>query len=118
MSELYRLEAVNRFKQLDEAVVKDLNDIINLAADSCNVPVGLITLLDEDTQWFKASKGVDIDCTNRELSFCNYTIQQPDLLMVHDASIDERFCNNPLVTGEPNVRFYAGLPLRLKTGKQ
>ncbi len=116
MSEIYRLEAVSRYKQPDEKVIKDLNDIVNLAAESCNTPVALITLLDQDTQWFKASKGIDIDCTTREISFCNYTIQQPDLMMVNDTSTDERFCNNPLVTGDPNIRFYAGATLTTKDG--
>jgi PAS domain-containing protein len=116
MSEIYRLEAVSRYKQPDENVIKDLNDIVNLAAESCNTPVALITLLDEDKQWFKARKGVDIDCTTREVSFCNYTIQQPELLMVSNTTADDRFANNPLVTGDPNVRFYAGVPLTTADG--
>jgi PAS domain S-box-containing protein len=111
MSEHYRLDAVSRFKQPDEKVAKDLNDIVHLAAEICNTPVALITLLDEDTQWFKASKGVDIDCTNREESLCNYTILQKNLMVVPDASTDERFYNNPLVSGAPYVRFYAGATL-------
>jgi PAS domain S-box-containing protein len=111
MSEIYRLDAVSRFKQPDEKVTKDLNEIVNLAAEICNTPVALITLLDEDMQWFKASKGVDIDCTKREVSLCNHTILQNNLMVVHDARNDDRFCNNPLVTGAPHIRFYAGATL-------
>jgi PAS domain S-box-containing protein len=111
MSEIYRLDAVSRFKQPDEKVAKDLNEIVNLAAEICNTPVALITLLDEDTQWFKASKGVDIDCTNREVSICNHTILQDNVMVVHDTTIDSRFCNNLLVTGAPFIRFYAGATL-------
>jgi len=115
-NEIYRLNAVNRFKKPDAAVNNDLNDIVNLAAQICNTPVALITLVDEDIQWFKAGIGVGIDCTDRNLSFCNYTITQDTLIMVPDTQIDERFCNNPLVTAGPFVRFYAGATLITKDG--
>lgn len=114
--ELYRLEAVSRFKQPDNAVTKDLNEMVNLVSDICNTPVALITLLDEDTQWFKASKGVEIDCTDRNLSFCNHTITQSDVLMVPDTRLDTRFAENSLVINEPFVRFYAGAPLLTNDG--
>jgi PAS domain-containing protein len=116
MSERYRLEAVSRFKQPDDKVARDLKEIINLASEICNTPVALITLLDEHMQWFKASKGVDIDCTTREVSLCNYTILQNNLLIINDLTADDRFCNNPLVTGAPNVRFYAGATLTTHDG--
>src|ERR1700744_38983 len=115
-NEHYRLNAVNRFKQLDDDIQNDLNAVVNLAAQICKTPVSLITLLDEDKQWFKAHKGIDIDCTDREVAFCNYTIKQDDLLIVADATKDERFANNPLVVGEPFIRFYAGAPLVTKDG--
>ncbi|WP_299511420.1 sensor histidine kinase [Mucilaginibacter sp.] len=114
--ELYRLNAVSRFKQPDAAVTTDLNEIVNLATQICDMPVALITLLDEDTQWFKASKGVDIDCTAREVSLCNHTILQNNLLIVNDTRLDERFNNNPLVIGEPFVCFYAGATLTTTDG--
>lgn len=114
--EFYRLEAVKRFKELDPAIEQDLNDIVDLASQICNTPVALITLLDEDKQWFKAAKGTDVTETPRELSFCNHTIQQPDVLVVTDLLEDERYSNNPMVTSGPNVRFYAGAPLYSKDG--
>jgi len=114
--ELYRLNAVTRFKQLDDDIQNDLNAIVNLAAQICKTPVALITLLDEEKQWFKARKGVDIDCTDRELALCNHTIKQNDVLVVPDAKTDERFASNPLVTGAPHVRFYAGATLTTKDG--
>jgi GAF domain-containing protein len=114
--ELYRLDAVNRFKQPDAAVTNDLNEIVNLTAQICNTPVAMITLLDDEYQWFKASTGVDIDCTDRNLSFCNYTIKQDNLITVTDTHLDARFSNNPLVTAAPFVRFYSGVTLTTKDG--
>src|ERR1700761_77231 len=115
-NENYRITAVNRFKNPDIAVTNDLNEIVKLTAQLCGAPVALITLVDENTQWFKASVGVDIDCTNRELSFCNYTIKQNGLVIAHDTRTDERFKDNGLVTGEPFVRFYAGATLTTQDG--
>jgi PAS domain S-box-containing protein len=115
-NELDRINAVNRFKQLNAAITTDLNEIVNLAAQLCNTPVALITLLDEDTQWFKASKGVDLDCTDRRLAFCNHTILQDGLMIVPDTSIDERFTDNALVYAAPHVRFYAGATLKTNDG--
>jgi len=114
--DLLRLNAVSRFKHLDADIKKDLDAIVDLVARICNTPVALITLIDDDTQWFKASKGVDIDCTDRELAFCNYTIDQDDLMVVEDTLLDERFINNPMVTGGSHVRFYAGSTLTTKDG--
>jgi PAS domain S-box-containing protein len=114
--EFYRLQAVERFKQLEPDIANDLNDIANLAAQICNTPVALVTLLDEDTQWFKAATGTDVTQTPREFSFCNYTIQQNDVLIVPDTRLDDRYNSNPVVTNDPNVRFYAGAPLVTKDG--
>ena len=115
-NEFNRLNAVARFKHLDEGITRDLNEIVNLAAQLCNTPVALITLIDEDIQWFKASKGVNIDCTDREQAFCNYTIKQDSLMIVPDTSVDMRFIDNPLVKNDPFVRFYAGATLTTKDG--
>lgn len=114
--EFYRLQAVDRFKHLDKSTTADLNDIVKLAAQICNTPMALITLLDEDTQWFKASTGTEITQTPRNISFCNNTIQQSKIAIVNDATLDERYTNNPLVTGSMNLRFYAGAPLTTKDG--
>jgi len=115
-NEQLRIDAVNRFKQLDEDVTKDLKSIVDLAAHICNAPVAMITLIDDEVQWFKAAKGVDIDCTNRESAFCNYTIKQDSLLISNDTSVDERFKDNPLVANAPFVRFYAGSTLTTRDG--
>lgn len=114
--EFHRLEAVEKFKQSDPAIATDLNDIVKLAAQICNAPIAVITLLDHDTQWVKTATGTEIKPTPREISFCNYTIEQSDVLVVPDLSADARFCANPLVAGHPNARFYAGAPLITKDG--
>jgi PAS domain S-box-containing protein len=114
--ELHRLEAVDRFKQPDPAIATDLNDIVNLAAQICDAPIVIITLLDKDTQWVKAAVGIGLNETPRELSFCNYTIEHDGVLIIPDLSCDDRYNTNPLVTGTPNARFYAGAPLTTKDG--
>ncbi|MGY3211319.1 GAF domain-containing protein [Mucilaginibacter sp. HD30] len=111
-----RLDAVSRFKNLDTRVAADLNEIVDLAAQICNTPVALVTLIDENLQWFKASKGVDMESTHRDMAFCNHTIQQPDLLVVPNTLADMRFRDNPLVAEAPHVRFYAGATLTTKDG--
>ncbi|MFA6246782.1 MAG: GAF domain-containing protein [Mucilaginibacter sp.] len=115
-TEQQRLTAVNRFMHLDAGIVKDLNELVALVAEICQTPVALVTLLDKDTQWFKASVGTEIECTPRSVAFCNLTIQQPDLNIINDLSADPMHFNNPLVTGEPYLRFYAGAPLITKDG--
>ncbi|MEO6148638.1 MAG: GAF domain-containing protein, partial [Mucilaginibacter sp.] len=106
-----RLNAVDRFINLDAAIAHDLKDIVDLAAQVCETPVALITLLGKETQWFKAGTGVDMTSTPRELALCNHTIKQDELLVVPDTSDDARFSSNPLVASAPFVRFYAGSPL-------
>jgi len=116
--ELHRLEAVKRFRELelDPAVIKDLNDIVNLAAQICNTPAALFTLVDDNTQWFKAAKSMGVSHTSKEVSFCKYTIEQQGIFKIEDARADDRFVNNPLVYGAANIRFYAGAPLTTKDG--
>lgn len=116
--ELHRLEAVKRFKELelDPNITQDLNDIVELAAQICNTPTALITLLDEDTQWFKAAKGVTVSSTPKEVSFCQYTIKEHGISVISDTKADDRFVNHPLVTRDKSVRFYAGAPLTTKDG--
>lgn len=114
--EAHRLEAVSRFKDLDPGISNDLDEIVKLAAQICNAPVAIVTLLDKDKQWFKAAKGTDVTETPIEVSFCNHTIEQDDVLIIPDLCGDDRYNSNPLVTGEPNVRFYAGSPLFTKDG--
>jgi PAS domain S-box-containing protein len=112
INEFERLNAVNRFKKLDAGIKKDLSELVNLLAQICNVPVALISLIDDKMQWFKASVGTgDMNCNERELSFCHETVQQNDILIVNDPESDTRFANLPIVKGEPHVKFYAGMPL-------
>lgn len=112
INEHERLKAVNRFKQLDAGLKSDLNNLVTLLAQICDVPVALVSLIDDNMQWFKASVGTgEINCNERQLSFCQQTILQDDILIVPDATKDLRFANLPIVAGEPHIKFYAGVPL-------
>jgi PAS domain S-box-containing protein len=115
-TEQQRLTAVDRFMHLDAGIINDLNEIVSLIAEICQTPAALVTLLDKDTQWFKASVGTEVECTPRSVSFCNTTIKQTHLNIIPDLKADPLHCNNPMVTGEPYVRFYAGAPLITKDG--
>lgn len=115
-SESKRLEAVSRFMELNDDISKDLNDIVNLTAQICETPIAMVTLVDEDMQWFKATKGVDIYCNTREASFCRFAIEQDELLTIPDASVDVRFKDHPFVVSGPQIRFYAGANLTTRDG--
>lgn len=107
---------VDRLLQFDFNREQELKDIIVLAAELCNTPVALLTLLDEDTQWIKIKIGIDVDQTPRAISFCTHAVEQDQVFVIPDALEDERFVKNPLVTNDPNIRFYAGAPLRSRDG--
>lgn len=106
-----RLEALKNYEILDSLSEEEFDRITEQASLICDVPISLISLIDQDRQWFKSKVGLPISETSRDLAFCNYAIQGNELLEVEDATKDERFKNNGLVTGEPNIRFYAGQPL-------
>jgi PAS domain S-box-containing protein len=115
-TEQQRLIAVERFKQPDDGIARDLNDLVGLIAEICGTPVALVTLLDDEIQWFKAAVGTEVACTPKGASFCNSTIKQTGLYIIPDTINDDLHKNNPLVTGAPYVRFYAGAPLITKDG--
>lgn len=111
-NEQERLEELLGYKILDTPQEKTFDDLTRLAAYICGTPISLITLLDSDRQWFKSKQGLEMPETPRDIAFCSHAITEPDqILVVNDATQDPRFVNNPLVTSDTNIRFYAGVPL-------
>jgi PAS domain S-box-containing protein len=111
-NEQERLAALYSYHILDTATEKDFDELTELASAICGTPIALISLVDKDRQWFKSHHGLAASETDRALSFCAYAINNPDdLLQVEDAKNDQRFKDNALVTGDPNIVFYAGVPL-------
>jgi PAS domain S-box-containing protein len=115
-SEADRLAALARYQILDTAQERAFDRIVRLAALLLDVPIALISLVDADRQWFKARYGLDAPETPRAIAFCDHAIRGNDILVVPDARLDPRFCENPLVTGEMQIRFYAGAPLATPDG--
>ncbi|MDR6195256.1 GAF domain-containing sensor histidine kinase [Siphonobacter sp. SORGH_AS_0500] len=112
LSEQSRLKDLNEYQILDTPPEIAYDAITRLASAICDTPISLVTLIDQNRQWLKSKIGVDIDEIPREIAFCNYTIQEPSHpLIVEDSVLDVRFSNSPFVTGDPHVRFYAGVPL-------
>ncbi len=111
-----RLEALQGYGILDTGQEQDYDDLAALAAAICGVPLALITFVEEKTQWLKAGVGMPCLRTDRSASFCTHAIRQPALMVVPDTLCDARFADNPFVTGEPHVRFYAGMPLITPSG--
>ncbi len=110
-NESERLAALQRYKILDTPPEQAFDDLTLLAADICDTPIALISLVDRDRQWFKARVGIDVTETPRDIAFCGHVVANRSTLIVPNATQDIRFFDNPLVVQAPDIRFYAGVPL-------
>ncbi len=117
-NETERLDTLSRYDVLDTPPDAALDRLTALAARLFDVPIALVSLVDKDRQWFKSRHGLDVCETHRDQSFCAYAIlpEVDEPMVVFDATLDPRFADNPLVTGAPGIRFYAGAPLRMSNG--
>ena len=117
IDEIKRLQALKEYSILDTIVEQEYDDITYLASQICGTPISLISLIDEKRQWFKSHHGLDATETPREFAFCAHAINDKNnIFIIPDSRKDERFQDNPLVTDEPHVIFYAGIPLTNKEG--
>ncbi len=111
-----RIRSLRLLRVLDTAPEKDLDALVKAASLVCEVPISLISLVDADRQWFKAKEGIDAEQTPRDISFCGHAILSDEIFEIPDALADARFARNPLVIQQPDIRFYAGVPLKLSNG--
>ena len=111
-----RLGALREYEILDTEAEEKFDDLTLLARHICDTPIALISFVDADRQWFKSRIGLTTSQTPRAVSFCGHAILEEDVMVVPDTAADERFADNPMVTGAPGIRFYAGAPLLTSTG--
>jgi anti-sigma regulatory factor (Ser/Thr protein kinase) len=116
VDEAARLATLREYRILDTEPEQSFDDLTLLASHICGTPIALLSLVDADRQWFKSRVGVTIVETSRAISFCTHAIQHQDVMVVPDAREDARFRDNPQVTGDPHIRFYAGAPLVTRDG--
>lgn len=109
--EAKRIKVLWQYEVLDTVPEEVFDELTALASHICGAPIALITLVDENRQWFKSKVGTSLKETGRDVSLCAHTILQSELLIIPDTTLDERFKDNPLVTTSPKIRFYAGAPL-------
>lgn len=115
-NESVRLETLRSLNLLDTQAEESFDRVTRLAQHIFKVPIALISLVDEHRQWFKSCVGLNVNETPRDISFCGHAILGDKPLIINDTLEDPRFLDNPLVTGQPNVRFYAGHPITLSGG--
>lgn len=115
-NEAERLHALRALQILDSSHEERFDRVTRMAKRLFGVPISLVSMIDEDRQWFKSAQGLDVSETSREISFCGHAIIQEGLFIIPNTLEDERFHDNPLVTDAPNIRFYAGYPLKLRQG--
>jgi len=117
-NESERLRALHALLVLDTPPDEKFDRVVRFAAEQMDVPIALVSLIDEHRQWFKARVGLDAPETSRDVSFCGHAIMEPAIFVVEDASKDVRFADNPLVTAGPQIRFYAGAPISAPGGER
>ncbi|GGM02063.1 EAL domain-containing protein [Pseudomonas asuensis] len=115
-NEVERLAALRSSNLLDSPADPAFDHIAEIATELFDVPIAIVSLVDEHRQWFKSIRGLDAQETPRDISFCSHAILDENIMQVRDAQTDPRFKDNPLVTGNPGIRFYAGIPLRTHEG--
>lgn len=118
LKERNRLSALQYLKVLDSPFETIFDSIARMASDVCGTPIALISLVDENRVWFKSNVGLEsIIETPRDGSFCQHTLENEELIEIPDAALDERFWDNPMVLGHPDLRFYCGVPIKLPMGE-
>ncbi len=114
--EAERLRRLELYRVMDSAAERSYDNLTRLAAQLCEMPISLVSLVDDRRQWFKSAHGLAAKETPREHAFCAHAIQSDEVFVIEDATKDQRFAGNPLVVGEPSIGFYAGAPLVMDDG--